>query len=37
VALEYFSGTIHLPLVGGVHDDPIADVSFHGRLQPVVS
>jgi hypothetical protein len=33
VALENFSGAIDLPLVGGVHDDPIADVSFHSRLQ----
>jgi hypothetical protein len=33
VALEYFSGAIDLPLMSGVDDDPISDVSFHGRLQ----
>lgn len=33
VALEYFSDAVHLPLVGGVYDDPVADVSFHGCLQ----
>jgi hypothetical protein len=37
VALEYFSGAIDLPLMRGVDDDPVSDVSFHGRLQGDVS
>jgi hypothetical protein len=33
MAFEYFPGPVHLPLMGGADDDPVADVSFHGYLQ----
>lgn len=33
VALEYFSGAVHLPLMGGANKDPVSDMSFHSRLQ----
>ena len=36
-AEELMADAVHLPLMCGVDDDPVSDVSFHGRLQGDVS